>query len=147
MPRDTKPCKVDSVLGMLTMVANTPPRNEGILQLLCDGPIIYGTPTGVILSPFSILAGFDRISPNVAILVWAPCQPCTGASNMSRCRLLSSRTTHRMPVSGEDINYNCLRVVLFISHLVVQFTFERSINSQDRLQIRKQPSAKTLFRP
>lgn len=71
MPREPMPCIVDSVLGMLRMVANTAPRYEGILQLLHGGPIVYGTTTGVILSPFSFLADFNRISTNVAILVRA----------------------------------------------------------------------------
>ena len=55
------------------MVANTAPRNEGILQLLHSGPIVYGATTGVILRPFGSLADFDRISTNVAILIRVTC--------------------------------------------------------------------------
>lgn len=73
VPREPMPCKVASVLGMPRMVANTAPRNEGILQLLHGGPIVYSATTDVILSPLGNLADFDRISTNIAILIRATC--------------------------------------------------------------------------
>ena len=77
--------KLDSVLGMLRMVADTAPRYESILQLLHGGPIVYGPATGIILCAFSSLADFDRISTNVAILIRATCQSCKAAYQDAVC--------------------------------------------------------------
>ena len=81
MTRKPVPCKIDSVLGLFSMVANTTPWNEGILQLLHGGSIIYSPTASIILSPFSSLADLYRVSTNIAIFVRAACQPCTGASD------------------------------------------------------------------
>ena len=99
---------VDSVLGMLRMVANTAPRYEGILQLLHGGPIVYGTTTGVILSPFSFLADFDRISTNVAILIRATRQSCTSGCNLPSLLLVPSNVVRRLSMHGQ---LNCIVIV------------------------------------
>ena len=110
------------------MIAYTSPRNEGILQLLHGGPIVYCTTTGVILSPFSSLADFDRISTNVAILVRATCQPCIGASSMSTCKFSTSSSSAEKDANKH--HQDCLRVVFLNSTLALQHLDSSQISTE-----------------